>query len=181
MLHVEFLPPQFIHLHILRSFSNTEWRVLKVHQTFTCDSVNSISPGYHLSGCVSVKYHNRPIKQTVFVLLFCCCFVCFWLLVDISRIAQRTVALTKLKPAWNAGSISLSSTIRLICSPVTSISCILVNHGPSQQNCKEEYKPWKWGATARYSASYAKTMLPIGKSMPRTSKQSDHTKTSWPS
>ena len=27
---------------------------------------------------------------------------------------------------------------------------MLVNHGPSQQSSKEEYKPWKWGATARY-------------------------------
>ena len=26
--------------------------------------------------------------------------------------------------------------------------CMLVNHGPSQQSSKEEYKPWKWGATA---------------------------------
>ena len=27
--------------------------------------------------------------------------------------------------------------------------CMLVIHGPSQQSSKEEYKPWKWGATAR--------------------------------
>ena len=40
---------------------------------------------------------------------------------------------------------------------------------------KEEYKPWKWGATARYYASYTKTMLPTRKSVPRSSGQSDHT------
>ena len=33
-------------------------------------------------------------------------------------------------------------------------SCMLVNHGPSQQSSKEEYKPWKWGATARYYKSH---------------------------
>ena len=31
-------------------------------------------------------------------------------------------------------------------------SCMLVNHGPSQQSSEEEYKPWKWGAAARYYA-----------------------------
>ena len=60
-------------------------------------------------------------------------------------------------------------------------SCMLMNHGPSQQSSNEEYVPWKWGATARYYASHAKTMLPMRKSMPRSSSQSDHTKTSWPS
>ena len=59
-------------------------------------------------------------------------------------------------------------------------SCMLVNHVPSQQSSKEEYKPWKWGATARYYASHTKTMLPMRKSVPRSSRQSDHTKTSWP-
>ena len=58
-------------------------------------------------------------------------------------------------------------------------SCMLVNHGPSQQSSKEEYKLWKWGATARYYASHTKTMLPTRKSVPRSSRQLDHTKTSW--
>ena len=58
-------------------------------------------------------------------------------------------------------------------------SCTLVNHGPSQQSSTDEYKPWKWGATARYYASHTKTMLPTGKSLPRSSRQWDHTKTSW--
>ena len=58
-------------------------------------------------------------------------------------------------------------------------SCILVNHGPSQRNSKEEYKPWKWGATARYYTSHTKTMLPTRKSVPRSNRQLDHTKTFW--
>ena len=40
---------------------------------------------------------------------------------------------------------------------------MLVNHGPSQQSSKEEYKPWKWSATTRYYASHTKTMLPTRK------------------
>ena len=39
----------------------------------------------------------------------------------LSRIAQTTTALTRLKPVWNDRSISLSSKIRLIRSLVTSI------------------------------------------------------------
>ena len=58
-------------------------------------------------------------------------------------------------------------------------SCMLVNHGPSQQSSREEYKPCKWCATARYYASHTKTMLPKRKSVPRSSRQSDHTMTSW--
>ena len=40
----------------------------------------------------------------------------------LSRIAQTTAALTRLKPVWNDESISLRSKIRLMCSLVTSIS-----------------------------------------------------------
>ena len=41
------------------------------------------------------------------------------------------------------------------CAPLSHpSSCMFVNFEPSQQSSKEEYKPWKWGATARYYASY---------------------------
>ena len=39
----------------------------------------------------------------------------------LSRIAQTTAALTRLKPVWNDRSISLSSKIQLMRSLVTSI------------------------------------------------------------
>ena len=45
-----------------------------------------------------------------------------------------------------------------------------MNHGPSQQSSKDEYKPWKLGATARYYTFHTKTMLPTRKSVPRSSK-----------
>ena len=79
----------------------------------------------------------------------------------VSRLAQTTAALTSLKPDWNDRNIFLSSKIPLMWSFVTSSSCMLVNHGPSQQSFKEEYKPWKWGATAKYYASHTNTMLPV--------------------
>ena len=39
----------------------------------------------------------------------------------LSRIAQTTAALTRLKPVWNDRRISLGSKIRLMCSLFTSI------------------------------------------------------------
>ena len=39
---------------------------------------------------------------------------------------------------------------------------MLLNLGPSQESSKEEYKSWKWGATARYYAFHTKTMSPTG-------------------
>ena len=60
-----------------------------------------------------------------------------------SRTAQTAAALTRFKPVWNDRSISLSSNIKLMRSLVTSIFLYVVSHGPSQQSCKEEYKPWK--------------------------------------
>ena len=77
----------------------------------------------------------------------------------LSRIAQTTAALTRLKPVWNDRSISLSSKIRLS----HPSSCMPLNLGPSQQSSKEEYKP---------------CMLPTRKPVPRCSRQLDHTKTS---
>ena len=61
----------------------------------------------------------------------------------LSRIAQTTAALTRLKPVWIDKRISLSSKIRR-CAPLSHpSSCKLLNYGPSQQSSKEEYKPWK--------------------------------------
>ena len=51
---------------------------------------------------------------------------------------------------------------------------------PNLQSCKE-YKPWKWGVTVRYYASHKKNTLPTMKSVPRSSRQSDNRKTTWPS
>ena len=52
----------------------------------------------------------------------------------LSGTAQTTTALTRLKLVWNDKSISTLSH---------PSSCMRVNHRPSQQSSKEEYKPWK--------------------------------------
>ena len=47
------------------------------------------------------------------------------------------------------------------CTPLSySSSCMLVNHWVSQQSWKEDYEPWKFGATARYHASHTRNTLP---------------------
>ncbi|WP_419585556.1 hypothetical protein, partial [Thiolapillus sp.] len=61
----------------------------------------------------------------------------------LSRIAQTTAGLTRLKPVWIDKSISLSSKIQLMRSVVTSIFLYACESWPSQQSSKEEYKPWK--------------------------------------
>ena len=68
------------------------------------------------------------------------------------RIVQTTAALPWLKPVWNDRSIP--SVPRYDWPLSHPSSCMLVNHGPSQKSSKDEYKPWKWGATARYYASH---------------------------
>ena len=61
---------------------------------------------------------------------------------------------------WGCG-LGGSPSILYACEPWT-----LHSRAP-----KKNYKPWKWGATARYYTSHTKTMLPMRKSMPRSSRQ----------
>ena len=60
----------------------------------------------------------------------------------LSRIAQTTAALTRLKPVWNE-SIYLSSEIHLMRSLVTSIFPCAYESWILSESSKEEYKPWK--------------------------------------
>ena len=95
----------------------------------------------------------------------------------LSRIAQTTAALTRLKPVWNERSISLSSKIRLMRCLVTSIFLYACESWTLTAELQRRIQPWKWGAIARYYSSPIKTMLPTRKSVPRSSRQSDHTRT----
>ena len=94
-------------------------------------STQSKTNGQNLETVTSFKYLGSVITDEGFKLEI------------LSRIAQTTAALTRLKPVWVDKSISLSSKIQLMRSLVTSICFMLVNHGPSQQGSKEEYKPRK--------------------------------------
>ena len=99
----------------------------------------------------------------------------------ISRIAQMTAALTMLKPVWMTEAFLSVPRYEWNATLSHPSPCMLVNQKSSQQRFKEECKSWKWGATARYYASQTKTMLPTRKTVPSSSRQLDHTKTSWPS
>ena len=59
----------------------------------------------------------------------------------LSWIAQTTAALTRLRQIGTTGAY-LSVPRYDSCAPLSHpSSCMLVNHGPSQQSCEEEYKP----------------------------------------
>ena len=84
----------------------------------------------------------------------------------LSRTAQTTAALTRLKPVWNDRSISLSSKIRLMRSLVTSIFLCV---------CES------WTLTAELQIRIQTMDLRYyhkRKSVPRSSRQLDHTQTS---
>ena len=93
----------------------------------------------------------------------------------LSRIAHATAAFTRLKPVWIDKSISLSSKIRLMRSLVTSIFLYACE---SWTLTEELQRIQAMEIGARYYASHTKTMLPMKKSMPRSSRQTDHMKTS---
>ena len=59
----------------------------------------------------------------------------------LSRVAQTSAALTRLKLVWIDRSISLSSKTRLMRSLVKSI--FLYACESSEQSSKEDHKPWK--------------------------------------
>ena len=96
----------------------------------------------------------------------------------LSRIAQTTAALTRLKPVWVDKSISLSSKIRLMRSLVTSIFLYACEPWTLTAELQRRIQAIEMMCYARYYKSHTKTMLPTTKSVPRSSRQSDHTKTS---
>ena len=120
----------------------------------------------------------------VFLFLFCCCCFCF----VFSTSPKLDKALTKIvigpmSPCWldvcgrHLRAVLARAGVSTFWRCLTSI----LEFSASKKYSKEDYKPCKWGATARYYASLTKTMLPKRKSVPWSSRQSDHTKTSWPS
>ena len=96
----------------------------------------------------------------------------------LSRIAQTTAALTRLKPVWNDRSISLSSKIRLMRCLVASIFVYACESWTLTAELQRRIQTMEMRCYARYYASHTKTKLPTRKSVPRPSRQSDHTKTS---
>ena len=96
----------------------------------------------------------------------------------LSRIAQTTAALTRLKPVLIDRGIFLSSKIRLMRSLVTSIFLYAYKSCTLTADLKRRIRAMELRGTARYYAYHTKTMLPTRKCVPRSSRQSEHMKTS---
>ena len=95
----------------------------------------------------------------------------------LSRIAQTTAALTRLKLVWNDRSIFLSSKIQMMRSLVTSIFLCACESWTLTAELQRRLQAMEMRCY-RKILHISKTMLPTRKSMPRSSRQSDHTKTS---
>ena len=89
----------------------------------------------------------------------------------LSRIAQTTAALTKLKLVW-------INKIRLMRSPVTSIFLYACESWTLTAELQRRIQAIEMSCYRKILRIYTKNMLPTRKSVPRSSKQSDHTKTS---
>ena len=96
----------------------------------------------------------------------------------LSRIAQTTAALTRLKSIWNDRSISLSSKIRVMSSLVTSIFLYACELWTLTAELQRRIQAMEMGYYRKILQSHTKTMLPTMESMPRSSRQWDHMKTS---
>ena len=96
----------------------------------------------------------------------------------LSRIAQTTAALTRLKPVWVDRSISLSSKIRLMRSLITSIFLYACESWTLTAELQRRIQAMEMRCYSKILQSHTKTTLPTRKSVPRFSRQSNHTKTS---
>ena len=97
----------------------------------------------------------------------------------LSRIGHATAALTRLKPVWNDRSIFLSFKIRLKRSLVTSIFLYACESRTLTAELQRRIQAMEMRCKRKIlCTSYTKTMLPTRKSMPRSSRQLDYTKTS---
>ena len=95
----------------------------------------------------------------------------------LSKIAQTTAALTRLNPVYNDRSISLSSRIRLMRSLVTSIFLYACESLTLTAELRRRIQAMEMRCYRKILRISYKEMLPTRKSVPRSSRQSDHTMT----
>ena len=96
----------------------------------------------------------------------------------LSRIAQATAALTRLKPVWIDKGISLSSKIRLMRSLVTSIFLYACKSWTLTAELQRRIQAMEIRCYRKILRISYKDHLPTRKSVPRSSRQFDHTRTS---
>ena len=89
-----------------------------------------------------------------------CCILSLWFSDGdykpeiLSRITQGNSSIDKVETSLEWQDAFLSVPRYDWCAPLSHpSSCMLVNYGPLQQSSKEEYKPEKWDATAKYYTS----------------------------
>ena len=96
----------------------------------------------------------------------------------LSRIAQATAVLTRLKPIWIDKSISPSSKTRLMRSLITSIILYAFESWTPTAEPQRRIQAMEIRCSSKIpQLSHTNTMLPTRKSVPKSSRQSDHTKT----
>ena len=97
----------------------------------------------------------------------------------LSRIAQTTAALTRLKPVWIDKNISLSSKIRLMRSLVTSIFLYACESWTLTEELQRRIQAMEMRRYRKILHISYKDHVTKRKYVPRSSRQLDHTKTSW--
>ena len=95
----------------------------------------------------------------------------------LSRIAQTTAALTRLKPVWNDRSISFSSKIQRMRSLVTSIFLYACESWILTAELQKRIQAMEMKCYRKILQFHTKTMLATKKSVPKSFRQSDHRKT----
>ena len=96
----------------------------------------------------------------------------------LSRIAQTTAALTRLKPVWIDKSISLGSKIRLMRSFVTSIFLYACESWTLTAELQRRIQAMEMRCYRKILHISNKDHVTNEKSVSRSSRQLDHTKTS---
>ena len=96
----------------------------------------------------------------------------------LSRIAQAAAAWTRLKPVWIDKSISLSSKIGVMGSLVKSIFLYACESLTLTAEPQRRIQAMEISYNRKILQSHTKTILPTRKSVPRSSRQSDHMKIS---
>ena len=94
------------------------------------------------------------------------------------RIAQATAALTRLKPVWNERIISLSSEIQLMRCLVTSIFLYACESRTLTAELQRRIQVMEMRCYRKILRISYKDHVPTRKSVLRSSRQSDHMKTS---
>ena len=98
----------------------------------------------------------------------------------LSRIAQATAALTKLKPIWRDNNISLGSKVKLMRSLVISIFLYACESWTLTAELEKERRLLRWDATGGYWTFHIRTMLPMRRFAERSKQPLENMTNSWP-